>query len=93
VQSVFIDASHERDETIAIFRAWENAVVADGAVAFHDYIPAWPGVVEAIHALGPKGRRTARSSSGGSVARVPADEGSREREVPTQYPGIELKPR
>jgi SAM-dependent methyltransferase len=48
---VFIDASHKRDNTIAIFNAWRAAVAPGGAVAFHDYSPAWPGVVEAIDAL------------------------------------------
>jgi hypothetical protein len=48
---LFIDASHTRDETISIFRAWEAAVDSGGAVAFHDYTPEWPGVMDAIEAL------------------------------------------
>jgi hypothetical protein len=52
---LFIDASHMRDETILTFRAWEAAVDPGGAVAFHDYTPAWPGVAEAIEALGLEG--------------------------------------
>jgi predicted O-methyltransferase YrrM len=52
---LFVDASHIRDETIATFEAWEPAVAPGGAVAFHDYAPAWPGVVEAVDALGLEG--------------------------------------
>ena len=52
---LFIDASHKPDDTISIFRAWEPAVEPGGAVAFHDYTPAWPGVAEAIEALGLEG--------------------------------------
>jgi hypothetical protein len=52
---LFLDASHKRDETIAIFRAWEAAVAPGGAVAFHDYTQIWPGVVDAINALGLEG--------------------------------------
>lgn len=52
---VFVDASHQRDETIAIFEAWKPAVASGGAIAFHDYISAWPGVVEAIDMLGLEG--------------------------------------
>jgi hypothetical protein len=48
---LFLDASHMRDETIVIFRAWE----AGGAVAFHDYTQIWPGVVDVIDVLGLEG--------------------------------------
>jgi hypothetical protein len=55
VMLLFLDASHTRDETISIFRAWEPAVAPGGAIAFHDYTRAWPGVVEAVHALEVEG--------------------------------------
>jgi hypothetical protein len=55
VMLLFLDASHTRNETISIFRAWEPAVAPGGAVAFHDYTHAWPGVVEAVQALGLEG--------------------------------------
>jgi Methyltransferase domain len=48
---VFVDASHRRDETVAMFEAWRPAIAAGGAIAFHDYSPAWPEVVEATDAL------------------------------------------
>jgi Methyltransferase domain len=57
VPLLFIDASHKREATIATFEAWEPAVAAGGAVAFHDYTPAWPGVMEAVDALGLEGEK------------------------------------
>jgi hypothetical protein len=56
VELVFIDGSHERDDTIQTFLAWVNRLVPGGAIAFHDYAdPAWPGVSEAIRQLGLRG--------------------------------------
>jgi cephalosporin hydroxylase len=37
VDLVFIDSSHEYDDTLAEFRAWQPAVRAGGHIAFHDY--------------------------------------------------------
>jgi predicted O-methyltransferase YrrM len=57
VDLVFIDASHERDDTIKTFLAWEPIVVEGGVIAFHDYADkAWPGVSEAIEQLGLRGK-------------------------------------
>jgi predicted O-methyltransferase YrrM len=53
VDAVFIDSSHERDETIATFRTWEPALAPGGVVAFHDWQDdAYPGVTEAVLELG-----------------------------------------
>jgi predicted O-methyltransferase YrrM len=53
VDAVFIDSSHERDETIATFRTWEPALSPGGVVAFHDWQDAaYPGVTEAVSQLG-----------------------------------------
>lgn len=53
---VFVDSSHELEETTATFAAWEPAVAAGGAVAFHDYgDPLYPGVEGAIRRLGLRG--------------------------------------
>jgi predicted O-methyltransferase YrrM len=53
VDAVFIDSSHEREETIATFRTWEPALSAGGVIAFHDWEDqAYPGVTEAIRELG-----------------------------------------
>jgi len=52
VDAVFIDSSHERDETIATFRTWEAALSPGGVIAFHDYDDAaYPGVTDAVRAL------------------------------------------
>ncbi|MDP2712910.1 MAG: class I SAM-dependent methyltransferase [Solirubrobacteraceae bacterium] len=56
VDAVFIDSSHELDETIATFRTWEPALAPGGVIAFHDYDDAaYPGVTEAVRELGLDG--------------------------------------
>jgi predicted O-methyltransferase YrrM len=53
VDAVFIDSSHEREETVGTFRTWEPALPAGGVVAFHDWQDdAYPGVTEAVRELG-----------------------------------------
>jgi predicted O-methyltransferase YrrM len=53
---LFVDGSHERDLTIATFEAWRGALAEGAVVAFHDYEnPDYPGVTEAIRALGLHG--------------------------------------
>jgi predicted O-methyltransferase YrrM len=52
VDAVFIDSSHELEETVATFRTWEPALSAGGIVAFHDWQDtAYPGVTEAVREL------------------------------------------
>lgn len=54
---VFVDGSHERELTIATYRAWREALAPGGAIAFHDYgNELYPGVTEAIRELGLEGR-------------------------------------
>jgi predicted O-methyltransferase YrrM len=56
VDAVFIDSSHEREETVATFRTWEPALSPGGVVAFHDWDDdAYPGVTEAVRELGLRG--------------------------------------
>jgi predicted O-methyltransferase YrrM len=56
VDAVFIDSSHEREETVATFRTWEPALAAGGVIAFHDYADdAYPGVTAAVRELGLDG--------------------------------------
>lgn len=56
VDAVFVDSSHEREETIDTFRCWERVLPAGGLVAFHDWADdAYPGVTEAIGELGLRG--------------------------------------
>lgn len=53
---LFLDSSHERQETLDTFRAWEPALAPGAVVAFHDYgAEAYPGVKEAIEELGLEG--------------------------------------
>jgi predicted O-methyltransferase YrrM len=53
---VFIDSSHEREETLAAFSAWSGHLTPGGVVAFHDYAePLYPGVTEAVEELGLRG--------------------------------------
>jgi predicted O-methyltransferase YrrM len=53
---VFIDSSHEREETLAAFSAWSGQLTPNGVVAFHDYDePLYPGVTEAVRELGLEG--------------------------------------
>jgi predicted O-methyltransferase YrrM len=56
VELLFIDISaHTRSDTVNAFRTWRRALAPDAVVAFHDYGPAFPGVVEAIEELGLHG--------------------------------------
>jgi SAM-dependent methyltransferase len=56
VDFLFIDSSHKREPTIETFRSWEPVLRSGGIVAFHDYRnPRWPGVREAVSALGLEG--------------------------------------
>jgi predicted O-methyltransferase YrrM len=53
---VFVDGSHERERTIATWRAWKHALAPGGVIAFHDWEnPKYPGVTEAIRELGLSG--------------------------------------
>ena len=56
VDAVFIDSSHELEETVATFRTWEPALRPGGVVGFHDYADdAYPGVTQAVRELGLQG--------------------------------------
>jgi predicted O-methyltransferase YrrM len=62
VDLLFVDSTHERDATIAEIEAWRPHLAADGVVVLHDYDnPAFPGVREAVEALGLRGLRQAGS--------------------------------
>ena len=53
---LFVDGSHDADLTIRTFETWRPALAPDAIIAFHDYgNPAYPGVGEAIAALGLDG--------------------------------------
>jgi predicted O-methyltransferase YrrM len=57
VDAVFIDSSHEREETVATYRTFEPVLAAGGVVGFHDWEDdAYPGVTEAVAELGLRGQ-------------------------------------
>jgi predicted O-methyltransferase YrrM len=57
VELLFVDSSHDRDATIAEFRAWQPLLAPGALVVLHDHgNPAYPGVAEAVEALGLDGR-------------------------------------
>ena len=59
VELLFVDSTHERDATLAELRAWEPCLAPGGVVALHDYgHPDFPGVAEAVRALGRVGKLT-----------------------------------
>jgi predicted O-methyltransferase YrrM len=61
VDFVFIDSSHELEETIATFEAWRPKLSGSGTVVFHDYgNPAYPGVEQAVAQLGLEGQALGR---------------------------------
>jgi cephalosporin hydroxylase len=56
VELLFIDSSHERDPTLAQVAVWRPALACGGLVVFDDYgHPDYPGVAEAVDALGASG--------------------------------------
>src|SRR5687768_7446926 len=58
VELVFVDSSHDREATVAEFRAWQPRLAPGGLVVLHDYgNPAYPGVAEAVRELGLEGRQ------------------------------------
>jgi predicted O-methyltransferase YrrM len=56
VDLLYLDSSHERDETIREFEAWRRMLHASSVIAFDDYgHPEYPGVREAVKALQLRG--------------------------------------
>jgi hypothetical protein len=54
---LFLDSSHEEEETVASFAAWRPALDAGAVAAFHDYTnPEFPGVAAAVERLGLEGQ-------------------------------------
>jgi predicted O-methyltransferase YrrM len=59
VELLFVDSSHERDQTIREVEAWRPALAPRAIVVFDDYDhPDFPGVREAIDKLGLPGEPT-----------------------------------
>jgi predicted O-methyltransferase YrrM len=56
VEMLFVDSTHRRDDTIAEVQAWRPRLAPGAIVVLHDYDnPAFPGVREAVEALGLDG--------------------------------------
>ncbi len=56
VDAVFIDSSHEYEETVETFTFWSARLRPGGVVVFHDRDdPSYPGVSAAIRGLGLRG--------------------------------------
>ncbi|HEX4010700.1 MAG TPA: class I SAM-dependent methyltransferase [Solirubrobacteraceae bacterium] len=55
---LYIDSSHEREQTIAEVRAWRAALAPGAIIVFDDFThPDFPGVREAVSELGLAGDR------------------------------------
>jgi predicted O-methyltransferase YrrM len=58
VDMLYIDSSHEREQTVAEVLAWRPVLRSGAPVVFDDYgHPDYPGVAEAIAELGLSGER------------------------------------
>ena len=50
--SIYIDANHAFAECLADIQGWKTRLAENGILAGHDYWPAEPGVMDAVHASG-----------------------------------------
>jgi predicted O-methyltransferase YrrM len=58
VDLLYIDSSHEREQTIAEVQAWRPVLRPGAAIVFDDYThPGFPGVREAVAELGLPGQQ------------------------------------
>jgi predicted O-methyltransferase YrrM len=56
IDLLYIDSSHEREETVSELEAWRPALRSGSLIIFDDYLhPHYPGVREAVEALGLEG--------------------------------------
>jgi predicted O-methyltransferase YrrM len=61
VDFLFVDGSHEREDTIITFNVWHDRISPGGRIVFHDYLdPSNPGVTEAVQTLQLRGSRRER---------------------------------
>jgi predicted O-methyltransferase YrrM len=61
VELLFVDSSHERDATVAQIAVWRPALAPGALIVFDDFgHPDYPGVAQAVAALGASG--TVRAS-------------------------------
>jgi predicted O-methyltransferase YrrM len=58
IELLYVDSSHDRDDTIAEIKAWAPALEPGALIVFDDYQhPLFPGVRSAVEALGLTGRQ------------------------------------
>ena len=58
VDLLYIDSTHEREETIRELEAWQPVLGHDAIVVLDDYAhPGFPGVKQAVHELGLSGEQ------------------------------------
>ena len=70
---LFIDSSHELEETVTTFRLWSEWLLPGALAAFHDYADEqYPGVAHAVAELGLDGEERA----GMFLWRKPAGQGT-----------------
>ncbi len=56
IELLYIDSSHDREETVAEVQAWHRALAPGALIVFDDYDhPDYPGVRAAIEELGLRG--------------------------------------
>ena len=61
VDLLFVDGEHDRDSTMAAYRAWRDRLSPGAVVVFHDFDdPAYPGVRAAVEQLGLAGEARGR---------------------------------
>jgi hypothetical protein len=49
LDSLFIDGGHEYEHAVADMRAWPSLLKPGGLICGHDFWPAHPGVMRAVH--------------------------------------------
>lgn len=80
---LFVDGSHEREDTMTTFHVWHEAIAPGGRIVFHDYRdPHNPGITEAVEGLGLAGRQEGRMfvwTAGDPVRAVDRDAPAGER--------------
>jgi cephalosporin hydroxylase len=51
VALLYIDSEHRHQQVLADYHAWKPHLTPDATVVFDDYIPRFPGVIQAVNEL------------------------------------------
>jgi cephalosporin hydroxylase len=58
VDLLYVDSSHDREETIREVQAWRPTLAEGSLIVFDDFVhPEYPGVQEAVQRLGLAGEQ------------------------------------